>query len=313
MAFVTLAIFLLLVAALWPATLVFFMARHLLRPRRMTDGRALARVGRMTPADLDLAFTPMGFTVRDARSNGPIRLAAWWLPAPAPTDRTVVVAHGYGDAKIGGIAWAPTWHALGWHVLAVDLRAHGESEGDATTAGFFERDDLDQILDALRAEKPAMTTAVALFGVSLGAACVAATAARRDDLAAVVLESPFADYRRAVRAHVWRAGFPLVSLSAAICRVAEWISGADFDAVRPAKLIPTIAAPVLAILSDVDPLVEPAKIVAAMERRPDGSIGEIVVLPGVRHIMGLAADPDGYRERIEKFLARAANAHCVRG
>ena len=49
MAYVSLAIFLVVVAVLWSTVLIFFMARTLLRPRRMTDVRALARLGRMTP------------------------------------------------------------------------------------------------------------------------------------------------------------------------------------------------------------------------------------------------------------------------
>jgi pimeloyl-ACP methyl ester carboxylesterase len=40
-----------------------------------------------------------------------------------------------------------------------------------------------------------------MFGISLGAAVAVATAALRDDIDGLILESPFADYRPAVAAH----------------------------------------------------------------------------------------------------------------
>ncbi|MGC4030910.1 MAG: hypothetical protein QM754_04070 [Tepidisphaeraceae bacterium] len=152
MAYLTLLLFLAVVLFAWCGTLVLFMAKNLLRPRRMTDERAFVRLKRTSPADLGLPFQPIGFTVRDQRDGRQIRLAAWWMPAAAPSSKTVVIAHGYGDAKVGGIAWAPTWRDEGWNVLAVDLRAHGESDGQDCTAGYFEREDLARLIDALRRE-----------------------------------------------------------------------------------------------------------------------------------------------------------------
>ncbi|HEX8325280.1 MAG TPA: alpha/beta fold hydrolase [Tepidisphaeraceae bacterium] len=305
MPYLTLALFLLAVGLLWSAVLIYFMARNLLTPRRMTDVRALARVNRMTPADLGLPFTPMGFTVRDVRTGRPLRMAAWWVPAPATSDKTVVLVHGYGDAKVGAIAWAPTWRSLGWHVLAVDLRAHGESDGVYSTAGFYEREDLDQILNALRAEKPQATNTLALFGISLGAACVAATVARRGDVAAVVLESPFADYRDAVHLHVKRNGFPFVRFTHGVCRVAEWISRCDFRPVAPAVTIPTVPAPLLTICGTADPFIDPAALARAMAKRPTTTVSRQDDWPGVSHVMALAHDPAAYRDRLATFLNTA--------
>ena len=72
---------------------------------------------------------------------------------------------------------APVWHALGFHILALDLRAHGESAGVVSTAGDREQHDVVQVLDQLRADGPAQTRQLVLFGVSLGAAVALAVAA----------------------------------------------------------------------------------------------------------------------------------------
>src|SRR5688572_14549042 len=96
------------------------MARTLLRPTRMTDAKATWILKRLSPGDLDLNFEDLKFRVRDEQSGEPLDIAAWWIPASAGRagagagaggaglTRTVLLIHGYADAKVGAIAWAPT-------------------------------------------------------------------------------------------------------------------------------------------------------------------------------------------------------------
>src|SRR5688572_9690557 len=232
--------------------LIVLMANTLLRPIRMSDARANWILKRLTPLDLSLDFEEQTFVVREEKTGGKLRLAGWWIPSPAST-RTILLIHGYADAKVGGIAWAPMLHSLGWNILAIDLRAHGESEGVHTTAGYFERHDVTQIINEIRAARPGETQTFALFGVSLGGAVAVATAAMRDDLVAIILESPFGDYRRAINAHGRMRGLPAGLLRDSAIALAEWISGADFRAVRPELQIKDVHCPVMLIHSGNDP------------------------------------------------------------
>ena len=100
---------------------------------------------------------------------------------------------------------------------------------------------------------------------------------------------------------------PLEHAFGLCARLAEWRSGARFAEVRPTDTIPAIAAPLLVIHGDSDVVVEAdqiARITDAMARRPARAGTEHVVLPGVRHVLALAEDPDGYRQRIAAFLDR---------
>src|SRR3954447_17681009 len=130
----------LLLAGVWLALLTaYLMARGLVRPPRMNDGKALYVLRRLTPRDLDLDYENLSFEVRDEKTGRPIKLAAWWIPnlkseisnlkshipdlksATPSSSGTVILVHGYADAKVGSIAWAPPWHELGFNVLAIDL------------------------------------------------------------------------------------------------------------------------------------------------------------------------------------------------
>jgi pimeloyl-ACP methyl ester carboxylesterase len=309
-----LAVVLAALGALLAAAVVALMAWSLLRPPRMTDGKAAWLLQRLSPGDLNMPYEDARFTVRDQRTGEPLRMAAWWIPSPAApggktSDRCAVLLHGYADAKVGAIAWAPVWQKLGFHILALDLRAHGESQGRESTAGYYERHDVDQVISQLRAERPAATRHVVLFGASLGAAVAVATAAIREDLAALVLESPYADFRSAARTHMDLLGLPGGPMQSAALRLAEWLAGANFDEVRPAHLLRSIRCPVLVIAPAEDVFLGAAGT-AALElaiaaRPPNAGPGEFWRVDAAGHLLGVHADGEAYAERLRSFLDRA--------
>lgn len=288
----------------------FAMAKVLLSPWRMSDGRALFILRRLTPGDLGLPFEDLSFHVQDeAHPGNKIKLTAWWIAAEGPSDKTVIILHGYSDAKVGGIAWAPTFRSMGYHVLALDLRAHGEAEGKNTTAGFYERHDVSQVIDQLRAQRPAQTRTLVLFGVSLGAAVAGATAEFRDDLAAVIMDCPFGDFATAARTHGDAQGTPGPWFQHMALFMAQKLSGADFSSVAPVKVIPKLAVPLMVIHGADDLFVTRAEMdaveAATGGRRPELGYTEYWRVDDTHHVLALRTDPLEFRRRIEAFLSKA--------
>jgi pimeloyl-ACP methyl ester carboxylesterase len=308
--YLTLAGVLLGVLVLMGAAIVVILARALVHPPRMTDGKAAWVLKRLSPGDLGLQFEEVGFDVRDAWSGQMIRIAGWWIPHADSDGRTVILLHGYADAKVGAIAWAPAWHELGWNILAIDLRAHGESGGLYCTGGYFERDDVSQVLDQLRARRPNETRRLAIFGVSFGAAVAVATAALRDDLDALVLDSPAPDFSVAGALQMERLGAPVGILRALAVRLAQNMTGARYDAVRLVDLLPGLRCAVLVIAPELDPLLND-EFAAELKAALPPPHGEYWHLPETGHLMALVADADEYVARLGRFLAAAAPAHAA--
>ena len=66
-----------------------------------------------------------------------VKLKGWWFRG-AGKRGTVVVLHGAADNRGSAVGMADHLLARGFKVVAYDSRAHGESEGDACTYGFYE-------------------------------------------------------------------------------------------------------------------------------------------------------------------------------
>jgi alpha-beta hydrolase superfamily lysophospholipase len=299
----TLILILLLAGAVGWAGVVWAYARSMVRPPRMTDARAMRRLNRLSPGDLAMPFEDLRFDIRDSATGEPITLRAWWMPAGRASERCVILLHGYADAKVGAIAWAPMWRGLGFHVLALDLRAHGDSGGRYCTAGVREAEDLE-VLSDLRAARPRETEKVVLFGISYGAAVAAGVATRREDVDAIVLESPYSDFRSAATRHGELMLAPGATFRAAAFRLAECLAGVRFGEMRTPRLLAAAKCPWLVIHGDADRLMPPEEI-ATFRDLATGPTRQHHLVAGAGHNRAMETDPVGYAARIERFLMDA--------
>jgi pimeloyl-ACP methyl ester carboxylesterase len=298
---VLLCVLLTLGVLLWMAV-TMLMAWAMLNPPRMSAGKAIYHLRRLSPGDLGLPFEEENFKVRDARNGRPLHVAGWWIPSRGFSDRCVVLIHGYADAKVGAIAWAPLLHGLNFNILAVDLRAHGDSGGRFSTGGYFERDDVGQVIDQILSSRPDETRRLILFGISLGAAVAVGVAAQRTDIAAMILESPFADYERVVAAHSRLLGLPGGVMLKTAIGGAKILSGARFEKVRPVELLGSVKCPVLCIVGCEDELLDEVDVQGlqkATQRIPQ-SVFWAVERAG--HLQAMVVDAVQYQAKVRDLF-----------
>lgn len=103
----------------------------------------------------------------------------------------LVYLHGNSSARLEALSQLSLCLSLGVTVAALDFSGSGLSEGEYVSLGFFEKDDLKALLAELRAT--GRVSCVALWGRSMGAVTALMHAARDPGIAAMVLDSPFAD------------------------------------------------------------------------------------------------------------------------
>jgi len=89
-----------------------------------------------------------------------------------------IVVHGYNSQAKHMIRYVRNFYEKGYHVLAPDLRGHGESEGDYIGMGWHDRKDMLQWIDMIIEQDP--EAEIVLFGVSMGGATVMMTSGEED-------------------------------------------------------------------------------------------------------------------------------------
>ena len=205
---------------------------------------ALGAGGLLHPARRTVDADPPAGCRNSTLAGDGVALAAWDCRAAGVRRGTVVYLHGVADNRTSGAGVVARFTKLGFDVLAYDSRAHGESEGDACTYGYFEARDLQRVLEAVEVDP------IVLIGVSLGAAVALQQAAGEPRVAAVIAAESFADLRSVA---VERAPF---FFTPGIIRRAFALAEqqADFvvDAVSPVLAATRIQVPVLLVHGVLD-------------------------------------------------------------
>lgn len=210
----------------------------------------------------DATFMGMGVT-----------LAGWRCLASGERRGTLVYLHGIADNRTSGAGIVERFTRQGLDVVAFDSRAHGQSEGDTCTYGFFEKQDLNRVLDSIHA-KP-----IILIGTSLGAAVALQEAADDERVRAVVAAETFSDLRTVATE---RAPFFFTrrAIQEAFA-LAEQQGRFQVDAVSPAAAASRISIPVLLIhgAADRDTSPDHSRRVFAALAGPK----RLILIPGAGH------------------------------
>lgn len=135
-----------------------------------------------------------------------LRLETWYAKTDSVAKGTAVLFHGLMGHKGLVLAEARAFRQLGYHVLLVDARCHGNSEGPVTTIGFKEAADVKAAYEWVQAQGEKR---IFLCGFSLGAVeVIKAVADYGLQPAGIVAEAPFLSLQTHLKGKARLLGFP---------------------------------------------------------------------------------------------------------
>lgn len=144
------------------------------------------------------------------KTSDSISLESWYARNDTAKG-TIIMFHGHGGSKSGIIAEARALYAMGYNIMLTDFRAHGNSEGTATSIGIYESKDVKAAYDyvQLKGEKNMI-----IWGISMGAS----TALKAVDEFGIkpskmIIEMPFGSLHLAVQGRMKTMGLPAEPLS----------------------------------------------------------------------------------------------------
>lgn len=246
------------------------------------------------PVDLGLSYEDIQLTTSDG-----LTLTGWYIP---PRNGVVVICvHGMGGNRAQFLEEAAFLYSKKYGVLLLDLRNHGESEGDVTTLGLYETRDVAAAVEYIR-QREGADAAVAAFGHSMGAATVLMAAAQLPEIDAVIAVSPFTSVEDNVSEGV-RAltGLDPRFFSPLVLLYGQWLAGVNISAVRPVDVIGSISPrPVLLIHGAKDETLPVRNSYELYEAARDPK--ELVVYEGVGHGGFIFQEPKQYPKKVLNFL-----------
>lgn len=116
-------------------------------------------------------------------------IEGWIIPSGSNSKGTVILFHGFSGDKSKMLDKAEIFHELGFNTMLVDFMGSGGSEGNQTTIGFKEAEEVKTCFDYLKNEGEGE---IYLFGTSMGS--VAILKALRDyniQPKGIIFECPF--------------------------------------------------------------------------------------------------------------------------
>ncbi len=221
--------------------------------------------------------------------------------------KVVVIAHGHTWNHLNSLKYAKIFYDLGYDVCVYDHAYFGKSDGDFTTLGFYEKYDLSNVVDKVKAEF-GNDSFVGLHGESMGAATVLGVLGLRKDIDFVVADCPFSDtmryYREVCKEVVHLPGFPIVDF--ANC-MAKKRFGYDFKKFRPIEAVEKSETPICFVHGKADRYIFPHNS-QDMFNVSKSKLSEIHLIDGAKHASSFTVDKEKYAKIVADFTSKVENA-----
>ena len=182
-----------------------------------------------------------------------LHLKGYWTESKTDSVRGIIIfVHGVGGCKESYIGVAQKLADKSIETILVDSRAHGQSEGQYCTYGFYEREDISKIIDFIQTKQP--NTPIGLWGSSMGGAIGLLALAKDKRLKFGLIQSTFTDLHQIVFDYKKRIlqGFGSQFMVNYVLKRAGEIANFNPHEVRPIAAVKNIEQPIIIAHGDVD-------------------------------------------------------------
>lgn len=222
---------------------------------------------------------------------------------PHDTKNYVIICHGVTENKVNSLRFVRMFERLGYNSVIYDHRRHGDSGGKTTSFGYYEKMDLESVVDALR-ERVGDDAVIGIHGESMGAATTLLYAGSiRDDADFYISDCAFSDFEKQVH-HVMVQSIPIKSmLTVRLANIFMKLrEGYTFRMVSPIDVVDQIEKPVLFIHSWPDEFILPYMAQDLYDKKQGPK--ELKMFDKGAHAKSINENPEEYEETVKDFLIK---------
>lgn len=245
-------------------------------------------------------------TVNITSADG-TKLHGTYIEDSRRSKHTVILLHGLYQNRSMCLPYVSLYRDLGYNVLLIDQRGHGESGGDHTTWGIRETDDLDAWVKWLKGKDGNME--IGMHGISLGAAMALIYSGTENGkhISFYIADSAYGNLMELGKDKLsaytgdtrllW--GMDVVD---PFFQSVMWLkSGKTLSDIDPVEAVKRMTSPVLFLHGGADTLVPP-KTAEELAAASGSRKKELFIFDGAAHTMEMAANGEAYRNAIHGFL-----------
>ncbi len=219
------------------------------------------------------------------------------------SQKTVIVVHGYGGTYLEMQPYCEFFKSKNFNILAVDNRAHGESDGKSIGFGWYDRLDILDWIEYLNNKNP--NQKIVLFGVSMGATAVCCASGENlpSNVECVISDCAFANGEKQIK-QVVAKNFKLGKIFIKhFTSFLKRVYGFDMAMVDATKQVRNTKIPILFIHGQEDRFVPVQNLFDLYNSTPEGLRDKLVV-EEAEHCKSYMTAGVMYERKINTFLSR---------
>ena len=234
-------------------------------------------------------------------STDGLALKGYLYPNNTASHRYVILMHGFQDTHVFMEPFAVPYYEDGFHVFIIDQRAHGASEGDYTTMGWKEQDDLRGWISKLLELDP--QAEFLLHGVSMGASSILLCAGSDlpGEVKGIVSDCAYSslwkEYEGKLHEMFHLPAAPLLITAELAARITP---GVPIHRVNPVEAVKCNHVPVLFIHGEADDY-NPVWMAYELYLHNAGEEKALLMIPSARHARSIFTDYDRYVNAVRNF------------
>ena len=215
-------------------------------------------------------------------------------------NKIALIIHGFGGNHVEMAKYAKMFEQLGCDVLAIDNRAHGESDGKYLSFGQNEKHDVEKWIEKVLEINP--NYKVIVFGISMGATTSLLTSHNHSDsIAAIIADCGYASASEQLRYFYNSAKKKPMFVYKFFIDYAKRTKKIDIKNINAEKCVKDTKCPILLFHGEDDKFVQTENAHKIFASIPKG-MGELHILPNARHCECMGKHPGLYKKIISEFF-----------
>ncbi len=221
-------------------------------------------------------------------------------PVSGERPKCLIRVHGYTQNRMLSVRFIPMFQALGYAAVIYDQRAFGNSTGEISSMGSYEKFDLSAVITWVK-QRMGEDTIIGIHGESLGAITAMETLAIDNRIDFIVEDGGGTDLYHMMKFFLKLLHLPPFPAVLMISRRIKHLLGFDCKDVSPISRVSETNVPIMFIHGTSDEQV-PVEMCTKLFREAKNPLSRMELFEGAMHCQGHAQEPERYEKVVQQFV-----------